>query len=156
MAFVTVDQRVGTVDVSTGEAVYVGGHAAALDSYFYAEATAIAPVGAGLCFSALTNTRQLLCAPSATGAVSAAPGDVTIPDTAHWALSASGRVWLPCYTAEGTGPHPCAYAPAAQQWDIARGVTTPYSSFTAVGADVFFAGTSGAGAGMELYTAPAA
>lgn len=159
LAFVSASGVVVTVDSSTGGVTALGGSDTGRDSAgssCYSDATALAPVGMGLCFSGLTDTgRVLLCAPHATGGVLTAGSGVTLPDSLPWALSAGGRAWVPCYSAAGSGPHPCAFHPPSGVWALNTAVLTPYSSFSEVAGSVYFAGSWVGETGIGLWRTPA-
>lgn len=161
LAFASAAGPVVAVSLTTGDVAFVSASGGAP----YNDATALVPLGgSALCFTAdVAHERRLLCTSAAlpAGGIALAQPAVPAPGIRPfaplpWALAAGGRVWLPCYSAQGTGPHPCAFHLPTGELALAQGVVTPYSSFTAVGGVVFFAGAHtgdiGEAAGQQIVS----
>ena len=118
----------------------------------YAGAGALAPVGAGLCFTAYTDAsasdKEIICAGVASGDLAA----ITRSSSAGVTLGAGHSYLMPmghivitgCLIAAQGGPHLCAWngAAGAMSWSTAgqqAGLAVQYNSFAKVGLELYFA-----------------
>ena len=159
VAFATAGGPVALVAPSGATTLLTGDAAASA----YAGAHALAAVGAdgGLCFvaelAAPTLHGALLCWTPAGGLAEARAGPTVDTPAVSWMLGTpAGRVFLPCYGPDGSGPHACAYSPASLSWAATSGAALSYSSFTLAGEQLLFGAAQPGGAKPVLFaSAPA-
>lgn len=63
-----------------------------------------------------------------------------------WILSSGPKIYFPAIGEDGSGPYPVSYDLDTDEWDYrSTSVTVPYSSFTAIGTKVYYAGVGASG-----------